>query len=258
MAMTTPQEVSAERLARAVGEGTSWRGVLRALGLPPSSRRSRELRARCQELKIDHSHFIGSRRVTDAELRTTVPRAKGWGDLLHRLGYSPDNVAARQRIEAHLLRLGLNADHLGQQRASAQDGMHAHHLLMTNLREAGALVVAAILALEGRKVSWPLEPTHYDLIAESPTGLQRVQVKTTTRKAGGTWVCSLSRSTYAADSAGLRRRSWYSPDDVDVFGVVDGDLNVYMIPASLVAGLSAIHVRKYGSYRVARSLPRPV
>jgi hypothetical protein len=231
------------------------------LGLPSSSSRlTRELRARCQELKIDYGHFTGSRRVADADLKMMVPVADGWADLLHRLGYSPNNAAARRRVQAHLMRLDLEVDHLNDRARSTAAGetVPASGLPLDHLREAGVLVVAAVLALQGRKVSWPLEPTGYDLVVESPSGLQRVQVKTTTRRAAGTWVCNLSRSTYAADSAALRRRTWYSPDEIDVFGVVDGDLDVYMIPATVVAGLSAIHVRKYCSYRVARSLPQPV
>jgi hypothetical protein len=62
---------------------------------------------------------------------------------------------------------------------------------------------------------------------------QRVQVKTTTRQVDGTWHCTLTRSSSA--SAGGR----YSLDDIDYFGIVNGDHVVYPLPAAVVGARRA-------------------
>ena len=121
-----------------------------------------------------------------------------------------------------------------------------------HLRTAGELLVAAIYALQGQRVSWPLQAAPYDLIAESSDhlSLARVQVKTCTRKQAGAWLCWITRSEYA-DVPGGKRRVAYAIDDVDVLAVVDGDLQVYLIPFALVAGQSTVTPRAYDTYRVA-------
>lgn len=105
----------------------------------------------------------------------------------------------------------------------------------SHLRTAGDLVVAGVYALTGCRVSWPLQPAPYDLLVEPAGGGSpvRVQVKTCTRKQGGTWLCWITRSTYAAVPGGKRRLS-YESSEIDVLAVVDGDLSIYLIPYSLV------------------------
>jgi hypothetical protein len=95
-------------------------------------------------------------------------------------------------------------------------------------------------------VSWPLEPARYDLLVEQPDGgpLQRVQVKTCTTKQYDNWICWITRSTYASVPGGKRRVD-YDASDVDVLGVVDGDLNAYLIPFAEVAGQTAVTLRAY-------------
>ena len=109
------------------------------------------------------------------------------------------------------------------------------------------MLVSAALTLAGHRVSWPLEPAVYDLLVDvSGTSAQRVQVKTTTRKVDGTWHCTLTRSSSSvADGR-------YSLDDIDYFGIVDGDHVVYLLPAAVVGGLASIYTRAYQDYRVAR------
>ncbi len=47
----------------------------------------------------------------------------------------------------------------------------------------------------------------------------------------------------------------YDPDDIDAFAVVNGDLRPYLIPASVVGGLQAIHVGAYEDYRLDQGQP---
>lgn len=112
------------------------------------------------------------------------------------------------------------------------------------------MLVAAFLMLEGHRISWPLEPAPYDLLVTRATETpSRVQVKTTAKREAGTWVCSLTRHVYSAEKR-WHERQVYDLAEIDSFGVVDGDLRIYLIPAAVVGGLSAIHLRRYSRYRL--------
>jgi hypothetical protein len=52
-------------------------------------------------------------------------------------------------------------------------------------------------------------------------------------------------------SGSARRRRAYTREEIDYFGVVDGDQQVYMIPVSVVEGQTCVCVRRYDEYRVA-------
>ena len=122
----------------------------------------------------------------------------------------------------------------------------------TTLRAAGPALVAAVYALRGHRVSWPLEPAPYDLLAEAPDGaVVRVQVKTCTTRQGGTWICWITRSAYAAVPGG-KTRTRYGAADVDVLAVVDGECGVHLIPFARVADHSTVTLRAYAEFRVAR------
>lgn len=237
--------VSVEELRSAVAASTSWRGVQRALRLPQNSRQARLLRRRCDEAGIDYSHFGYRRQWTDGDLSAAVAEAESWEDVLTALGYSGDAVRMRATIRNHALRLRLGVDHLEPDRPVPDTCPFAAGPDLSHLRRSGPLLVAASLTLTGLQISWPLEPAAYDLVVHTASRLLRVQVKTTTKKAGDTWLCDISRQSGA-------RRAWYSPEEIDYFGVVDGDLEVYLIPLEAVAGLSVISVRKYGRYRLGR------
>jgi len=120
------------------------------------------------------------------------------------------------------------------------------------VRRAGSHLVAAVYALHGHRVSWPLEPACYDLLADAGDGtsILRIQVKTCTSRQGDAWMCWTGRSTYAPVPGG-KRRVLYPPDALDVLAVVDGDLTVYLIPFPLVAAQATVTPRAYAQYRVA-------
>ena len=253
--MSMVESVSAEDLAAAVRASRSWRGVLRALGLPESSSRlGRLVRARCDELRLDYSHFDRQRSWTDADLVRLVPEAASWSALLGSLGYETTSRSARARVRSNCARLGVRTRHLDAPHPQ-KDGLV--QVLASarpeNLRKAGPLLVAALLTLKHCQVSWPLEPAAYDLLVDSgePPTL-RVQVKTTTYRSGGTWVCSISRSSYTA------ARRWAQPEvygieEIDYFGIVDGDIDVYFIPSALVAGRRVISLNRYRAFVIGRA-----
>jgi hypothetical protein len=121
---------------------------------------------------------------------------------------------------------------------------------LRQVRRAGSHLVAAVYALEGHRVSWPLEPAFYDLLADPGDGtpILRVQVKTCTSRQGDAWMCWTGRTTYAPVLGG-KRRVRYPPDALDVLAVVDGDLAVYLIPFALVAGQTTVTPRAYSQFR---------
>jgi hypothetical protein len=103
-----------------------------------------------------------------------------------------------------------------------------------DVTRAGPMLAAAWFTLAGWDVSWPLEPSRFDLVVSSHAGTRRIQVKTTTARAARTWKVYLSTS-------GKGRRT-YGPDEIDDFFVIDGDLDFYLIPAVVVAGVQAVHL----------------
>jgi hypothetical protein len=87
------------------------------------------------------------------------------------------------------------------------------------------------------------------LLAALPAGIQRVQVKSTTRRdRNGRWVVKVGRRPYSLDKqAG---RAPYDPDAVDHFFIVDGSGGLYLIPGRVLAGRVEVCPGAYARYRV--------
>lgn len=151
-------------------------------------------------------------------------------------------MSAIPALKGHAARLGVDATHLAQQPRSAEDCSTRPDF--AHLDRAGPLLAAAWFTMCGQDVSWPLEPSRYDLLVGTRDGIRRVQVKTTTVRAGDTWKVYLSTSR--------RGRRLYDPDEIDDFFVIDGRLHCYLIPVPVVGGLHAIHLRGYERYRLAQ------
>ena len=116
------------------------------------------------------------------------------------------------------------------------------------LRRAAPYLVAAACELRGYGVSWPLEPLAYDLVVDAgAAGLQRVQVKTASSQQDGAWQAWITKSG----------RVPYSREEVDCFGVVDGDGQVYLIPVEVVEGQQGLRLRHYERYRLAGGSSAP-
>jgi hypothetical protein len=241
-------QIADDDLRAAIADARSWRGVLRALGIPASAAgTSRRLRRRADELGYSYAHFGHQQeRWQRTELREAVVSAQNWTDMMEWLGCSASSGSARNSIRRECARLGIDTTSLDvPPRPLAGDlpvQPRAEHL-----RSAGSMLVAAALTLAGHRVSWPLEPAVYDLLVDvSSSQPLRVQVKTTTHQVGGTWLCNLTRS--ASSSSDGR----YSLDDIDYFGIVDGEHVVYLLPAAVLGGMSSMSTRAYQQYRVAR------
>lgn len=239
--MTWERTYSDEQLLTAISTVTSWRGVLRELGLvTTSSGAMRSVRARANFLGLDYSHFRGQRRWSDEDLSKGIAVAQDWSNVFERLGIS--RSSEQTTIKGHAARLGIDVDHLTVATLAPAETRRIPST--AHLGRAGSLLAAAWFALCGFDVSWPLEPCRYDLLVCVESGLRRVQVKTTTVQAGPTWKVYLSVS-------GPERRT-YDPREIDDFFIIDGDLNYYLIPIAAVGGLHAIHLGAYEQYRLEK------
>lgn len=238
--MTPRRTYTDQQLRGAIERSTSWRATLRELGLAGTSAGAmRSARSHADRLQIDHSHFAGQRRWTDEDLRRAVAHAETWTGVVEILGLQGGSAVAS--VKGHAARLELDCAHLSV--PASEPTVSRHEPEAAHLSRAGVMMAAAWFMLCGYEVSWPLEPSRYDLLVCSPgVGIRRVQVKTTTSHSGATWKVFLSTTR--------RERRTYDPDEVDDFFIIDGDLNFYLIPIAVVGGLHAIHLRAYEQYRV--------
>lgn len=229
------------QLATAVRSATSWRRVLRELGLAATSASAlRSVRRRADDLGLDYSHFRGQRRWTDQDLTDAVSESAGWAEVADRLGLRGGSWAPT--LKGHAIRLELSTDHLCPPRRPADSFRDLPAPEM--LRRAAPMMAAAWFTLCRYDVSWPLEPCAYDLVVITGGAPQRIQVKSSTRKVGASWVAGIGQSGRAS--------SPYDPDDVDAFFIVDGDLQFYLIPTQVVGGLTSVSLASYDQFKVAQ------
>lgn len=173
--------------------------------------------------------------MTEERLRAAIATASSWEDVGVTLGI--EGAHATAMLKSRAAGFGVDAPHFEAAERAARGQPDLSHL-----DRAGSLLAAGWFTLYGGRVSWPLEPCRYDLLADLGDGLRRVQVKTTTVRVGETW------KVYLSSARGQRRV--YTPDEIDDFFIIDGALNYYVIPLSAVGGLRAIHLRAYAGYRV--------
>jgi hypothetical protein len=175
-----------------------------------------------------------------------VRQGHSWADVLAGLGLTTDSSDARTRVKAHAIRLGLDITHLDNpttgSTADIPDADLAH------LRKAAISVAAAWFGLRGCNAAFPIEPDTYDLLISMPEGIKRIQVKTTTHCSKDGWQVTVGRRPYSAGN--LEKRLPYDPEMIDLFFIVDGDLNIYLIPSAVIAGRVGIpcaHTRNSSS-----------
>jgi hypothetical protein len=247
-----------EQLKQAVRTSSSWRGVLRALGLSGTSASAiRIARRHATRLGLDVSHIRGQRRWSDEQLRQAVSESSTWDEVLTRLGLAP-NGGAPPHVKANSIRLGLDTthlnrlSHLGRQPSRARAEISDREAEMKYLRVAAPAAAAAWFALRGGTVSFPVEPAVYDLLVDAPGGISRVQVKTTTFCTKDGWAANVGRhpDTHARKAG---HRVAYDPDVIDLFFIMDGDLTMYLIPSRAIAGRVQVLLRTYKKYIVGNA-----
>jgi PD-(D/E)XK endonuclease len=217
----------------------------------------RIVRRRAAELNLDWSHFRGKRRWSDAQLKQAVTECRSWDELLSRLGLSTKSGNIQPHIKSHTVRLGLDTSHLNRLshngRQPAEPPAEASELATQRrfLRVAAGTLAATWFMLRGCAVSFPAEPTRYDLLAETPQGIMRVQVKTTTSASKYGWQVGVGHHPDTHSKKGQLLA--YSPDEIDLFFIVDGDMTMYLIPSRAIAGRISILLRTYRKYIVGNA-----
>jgi PD-(D/E)XK endonuclease len=224
---------------------------MRELGLNATSAGAiRIVRRHTVRLGLDTSHFRGKRRWSDAQLKQAILESHSWTEVLTSLGLVDNGGGMRTHVKSHAIRLGLDFGHL-EGDALTLDVPRALKPDLKHLREAGASIAAAWFTLCGNSVLFPIEPAVYDLVVSMPGRLSRVQVKTTTHYSRNGWLISIGRRPYSiGKDAPLIP---YDPDVIDYFFMVDGDLNMYLIPSRVVAGRVGILLRTYTKYIVGNA-----
>jgi len=161
-------------------------------------------------------------------------------------------------LKSHAVRLGLDTSHLSRLshngRQPAEPPAQASDLTaeLKCLRVAAGTLAATWFMLRGCAVSFPAEPTVYDLLADTPQGIMRVQVKTTTSAAKNGWQVGVGHhpDTHSKKKGHVLA---YSPDEIDLFFIVDGDMAIYLIPSRAIAGRVGILLRTYKKYIVGNA-----
>jgi len=243
------------QLIDAVKKSTNWRGVMRELGLEEravSAGAIRVVRRSASQLGLDTSHFRGKRRWSDAQLKRAVSDSRCWNEVLTELGLSTNSGNAQGHIKGHALRLGLDLGHLGHSQPSAPAAAISHlEADLKYLRVAGPTMAATWFALRGCAVSFPAEPTVYDLLVDAPEGIRRVQVKTSTSLTKDGWMATVGRHPNAGAKHG--HLAAYDPESIDLFFIIDGDFAMYLIPSRAIAGRVRILIRAYANYMVGNA-----
>jgi PD-(D/E)XK nuclease superfamily protein len=219
----------------------------------------RIVRRRAVELNIDFSHFRGKRRWSDDDLRRAVAECHSWEEVINRLGLSTASGSVQPHVKSHTVRLGLDTDHLkavshvGRQPPEAVPVISTLRMEPKHLRVAAPVTAAAWFMLRGCAVSFPAEPTVYDLLADTPQGITRVQAKTTTSATKNYgWMAGVGHHP----DTHSKKKSYvlaYSPDEIDLFFIVDGDMTLYLIPSRAIAGRVGISLRTYRKYIVGNA-----
>ncbi|WP_395691751.1 hypothetical protein [Nocardioides sp.] len=170
-----------------------------------------------------------------------VHRSTQSSEVAERGGVGRSHTTA---LTGHAARLGLDTGHLSRT-PTRPDPFSVPGPRLDRLPRAGSLLAAGWLALCGYEISWPLEPAVYDLVAGRR--LLRVQVKTTTSVPDARGSCGspgpATRSARTTRTTSMRSQS------------STGDLRPYLIPASVVGGLQAIHVGADEDYRLDQGQP---
>lgn len=245
---------SDEQLAEAVRTSPHWRGVMRVLGIQTNSEGVlRRIRRDATRLKLDVSHFRGSRTWSDADLVHAVTGARTWDDVLSALGLGTPTKATRLRIKGYATRLGLDLSRL-ESGNRVQAVPHTLQPDLKHLREAAPVIAAAWFTLRGCVASFPIEPAAFDLVVSMPDGKKHVQVKTSTTRSRESWLVRIGRRPHSVGNQAPL--TTYDPDEIDLFFIVDGDLNLYLIPSRDIAGRTSIVVRAYQRYLVGNIAQR--
>lgn len=273
--MPRPRTWSDEQLIAAIKDSASWAEVSRRLGLPARGATTRRLRGHAARLKIETGHIhvrttVAPRaspepmsdypKIDPDDLRAAVASSRSWAQVEAKLGYPKRMNRSHARIRRAAASAGIDSSGLyGQAWSSAPlDPLpvpFSNQFEPQFLHKMGTSVATAWFIGRGYMVSIPVEPACYDLVVESDSVLQRVQVKTAR---GST--ARLTKTQYglgSTPSTGKYGHRPYNADEVDLFFIFAASGAMYLIPLNAVIGLRAIALGRYDGYRLYGLTERP-
>jgi hypothetical protein len=261
--MGRPPTWTDAQLAKAIVGAPSWAEVSRRLDMNAYGKTTTRLRRHAARLGLDVSHLTMVRTAvtpaplpdrgviaTSEELQEALAPARSWAQVLNSLGLAPSssNYAAVKRLAAEIDADVTNL--LGQGWASSPirplPVPFSQPFDPGKLRQVGTAAATTWFLYHGYMVSLPVEPTTYDLVAESDVGLQRVQVKTTRSTS-----VNITRTAYGSaftPSMGRYGHIPYKPDELDLFFIYTLTRSMYLIPFAAVQGMTALALKKYERY----------
>jgi hypothetical protein len=151
-------------------------------------------------------------------------------------------------IRAHCLRLNLSLGHLEPAKPMPLREPHSAMVLLSQLRYAAPSIAMSWFMLRGWVPAVPIEPRPYDFLVEMPSGVKKVQVKSSTRRDRyGNYQASIApQRTHGPNKS---TPTPYDPDDVDLFFITAADGWLYLIHMAAVAGRTAISLGAYRQFR---------
>ena len=166
--------------------------------------------------------------------------------MLSRLGLIDDR-RNEVRVRGDAVRLGLGIDHLEAEEVVPIE-LSECRPTEEYLRTAAPALVAAWFEIRGIAVAVPAVPQPYDLLVTLPHGILRVQIKTTTSRRDETWLVGVGHRPYVSNkSAG---KVPYDPANLDLFAIVNGDGEIYLVPIEALAGRTGVYLSAYEQYKV--------
>lgn len=193
------------------------------------------------------------------ELASAISISPTWRQVAIALKKSPKTPAERLRSQA--LRLGIDYSHLeGRVGGKSTSNLAPPAILNPkNEDQSGVAEASAIswFVSQGAEVSLPISPTTYDLVVDWGTGLQKVQVKSSSSlRRGRSYQVKLVKTKYSPSKDGEKwqhRQVCYEEGDVDWFFVHTSDGASYLIPFQSTTGQTSLNVP--GVYEKYRLLP---
>jgi hypothetical protein len=240
---------TADHLATAISESSSWRQVMLKLGYRTSNGYlAQRLRREAIELGIDTSLLPLKHVWSRGELAEAIRTSDNWQEVAVKTGLAPHG-GNQARLRSIARRFDIDYSHIDRRRDPSIPVPFTAQPSRSSLRYAATLVAAAWFAWRGYAISFPAEARPYDLIVECDQILHRVQVKTTSTRdpSSGVLVCRIGR---------IPKRDGqlepYDPADVDFFFIIDVNDNYYIVPIQEVAGNSYVSLSTVIHRRVDR------
>ena len=209
------------------------------------------MQRRVEELGLDISHFTGRRRWSDSHIRTAIMEATTWAGVLKHLGLA-DSGENRARVRRHATRIGADTDHLASEDlpSSPRQGIAQ----LEYLHRIAEPLAIAWFEFRGHTTAVPGTAQPYDLLVEVDGIFRKVQVKSTTYRDPScrSWLVRIGRRIPGATKNGPLVP--YTPEEVDMFFIVDGELTLYLIPGEVVRDNLSLNLTKYAKCQVGSAV----